>query len=112
MAGRTVSAPSETVGRGKLKEGESVCRIALVSLAPAVWICFTVSTSTGTAFSASAPGAREPTVISSWNESPSTKSSDWPEGDTVIVRLAVRRPAADTFTSSAFPAASAGNLSW
>jgi hypothetical protein len=31
-------------------------------------ICFAVRTSTGTAFSASAPGAREPTVISSAND--------------------------------------------
>ena len=56
VAGRTVSAPSDSVGRGKLKEGASACRIAFVSEAPVVWICFTVSTSTGTAFSASAPG--------------------------------------------------------
>src|SRR5262245_4096792 len=112
VAGRTVSAPSEMVGRGKLNAGDSVWRIAFVSLAPAVWICFRVSTSTGTAFSASAPGAREPTVISSWNERPSVKSSAWPEGDTVIVRLTGRRPADVTRNSSGFPAESGGSLNW
>ena len=65
-----------------MNEGDSVWRIAFVSLAPVVWICRSVSTSTGTAFSASAPGAREPTVISSWKDRPSAKSSERPSART------------------------------
>src|SRR6267378_2355021 len=43
--------------------------ICMVSVAPIVSICFALRMSTGTAFSASAPRARDPTVTSSANES-------------------------------------------
>jgi hypothetical protein len=65
VAGRTVSVPSVIVGRGKLNDGVSCSRIWFVSLAPAVSMSWISRTSTGTAFSASAPTAREPTVIDS-----------------------------------------------
>ena len=41
----------------------------MVSVAPMLSICFALRMSTGTAFSASAPGARDPTVTSSANDS-------------------------------------------
>ncbi len=80
VAGRTESVPSVMVGRGKLKEGASAWMIWFVSLAPAVVICWAVSVSTGTAFSAAAPARREPTVISSWKPNASAKSlPTWPD---------------------------------
>ena len=60
VAGRTVSAPSAIVGRGKLNEGASAWMIAWSRVSPAVSICRAVRMSTGTAFSASTPTAREP----------------------------------------------------
>ena len=69
VAGRTESVPSEIVGRGKLKEGAMRSMIWAVSaLAEALSTCCSVKTSTGTAFSAAAPAAREPTTTSCWNE--------------------------------------------
>jgi hypothetical protein len=53
------------VVRGKLKEGARAWMTCMVSVNPAVSICRAVKMSTGTAFSASTPTAREPTVISS-----------------------------------------------
>ena len=74
VAGRTESVPSVIVGRGKLNDGASAWMIWMVSLAPAVAICCGVRMSTGTAFSAAAPAAREPTVISSEKPNASAKS--------------------------------------
>ena len=75
VAGRTESVPSVIVGRGKLKEGVSACRIWLVSVVPvALWICSSEKTSTGTAFSAAAPATREPTVTVSKTLKPRAKS--------------------------------------
>ena len=110
VAGRTESVPSVIVGRGKLKEGASFWMTCMVSLRPVASICFVVMMSTGTAFSASAPTAREPTVISSWKPRPRAKS--W-------VRAAVRRtgttrglrPAKLALRSTVCPAADAGTSS-
>ena len=60
VAGRTESVPSVMVGRGKLKDGASFWMTCMVSLRPVASICRAVMMSTGTAFSASAPTAREP----------------------------------------------------
>ena len=65
VAGRMESVPSAMVGRGKLKDGARAWMTCMVSAAPMDWIWAAVRMSTGTAFSASVPVAREPTVTSS-----------------------------------------------
>ena len=107
VAGRTESVPSVMVGRGKLKDGASFWMTCMVSLRPVASICRAVMMSTGTAFSASAPMAREPTVISSWKPRPSAKS--WVT--VPVSRIGTSRglrPAKVALRSTVCPAAEAG----
>ena len=71
----------------------------MVSVKPAVSICRAVRMSTGTAFSASTPTARDPTVISSWKVR--LKAKFWMTVPASGLKVHERgtSPAAVTFTS-------------
>jgi hypothetical protein len=95
------------VGRGKLNDGAIFAMIWLVSVDGADWICSCGMTSTGTALSASAPIAREPTVISWPYDTCSTKSCVASPPLTSTVDVRDWNPSSAAVTRTVPPTASA-----
>ena len=92
------------VGRGKLNDGASAWITCIVSVAPVrLESARAVMMSTGTAFSASAPGAREPTVTASVNPMLSAKFCTSGAAVRITVLVIGRAPSKVAVSSIGWP---------